>query len=500
MDIQGDPAFTPGSTSIDWSPAMISRRFLLVRSIIPMMILCLWPMAGAQTASVGQDQQVVMKPTAFRVGDYLIQGDRGRLFVKENRNNTNSGTIQIAFVRLRHPEPGPGREAPLVYLPGGPGQPVLDHIENFAATYQNYLNIGGRGDMLVVEQRGIGASHPRLDCPGVLSRPIDLPLSAEVMGSTHRRYIEDCLKRWIDKGVDPSGYNVVSMADDVDELRAALGYDQIKIVGESFGSHHALAVINRHPDKVERAALAAVIGPDDMFEMPSVVERQLAKVEKLAFDADHRDSNLSMTSILAGFDTPKNVSVPTDRGDLALEIGRYDLALATVTFSRQTAFLQQLPGLYDMVSRGDLSWLARWSAKVRQGHPSNLASLLITCASGASKERRALIKAEAADSLIGDAVDLLGADACAPVAELELGDAFRRPITTDIPMLLMSGALDLRAPPSNAEAILKGLSKGQHVVFPNVAHDFGEARDVQLDLTYRFLAHGDTQPNPALMP
>ena len=433
---------------------------------------------------------LTLLPTAFQAGRYLIEGDRGWLAVRENRDNPDSPMIELAFARFRHPQGG--EAAPIVYLPGGPGQPVMDHIEDFAATYKNYLNLGGGGDMLVLEQRGIGASRPRLDCPGLLARPGDQPLSAEIMGKTHKRYIKDCLDHWTEQGLDPGGYDVESMADDVDEIRAALGYERIALVGESFGAHHALTFIKRHGERVERAALSAVIGPDHMFEMPATVEQQLVQ----AGEGD----GAAMTRTLESLEEPVSVRAPDEAGGADLEIGRYDLALASVTFSRQTAFLQQLPRLYQMVAAGDLSWLAGWSSKIRSGYPSNLASLLITCASGASAERRAAITEEAKASLIGDAVDLLGADACAPVADLELGPAFRSPINADMPVLMISGELDPRAPPANAEALLPGLSRGHHVVFPGVSHDFGEARDAQLELTYRFLARGETTPNKTLLP
>ena len=69
-----------------------------------------------------------------------------------------------------------------------------------------------------------------------------------------------------------------------------------------------------------------------------------------------------------------------------------------------------------------------------------------------------------------------------------------------MPVLLISGELDPRAPPANAEAILPDLSQGHHVVFPDVSHDFGALRNAQLELVYRFLATGETEPNPDLMP
>ena len=463
--------------------------------VLSLLISALSVPMTSQADPSGTDQQVVIESTAFRVGDHLIAGDRGRLFVKENRQSAKTRHIEIAFVRFRDPDGGDF--PPIVHLPGGPGQPTLESPLDFASTYKNYLNLGGRGDMLVVEQRGIGESRPRLDCPGLLSRPLDLPLSAKIMATTHKRYIERCVDEWGEQGIDLDGYHVQSMADDIDDLRESLGYEQIKLIGESFGAHHALAVIQAHGDRVERAVLSAIIGPDDMFELPLLVERQLANAVRRTGDLGE---GTDMMSVLAELETPIDVNVTTETGDISLKIGRYDLALATVTYARHTAFLRQMPSLYRTFAEGDPTWLAQWSAKIRMGYPSNLASLLISCASGASAERRAMIGIQAAESLLGDAVDLLGGDVCTPLNDVVLSGRFRGPIKADMPILMMSGELDPRAPPDNAEQLLPHLSQAHHVVFPGVSHDFGEARQAQLELAYRFLARGDTEPNPDLLP
>ncbi len=473
------------------------RLALPVSALAGLVLSLAFTTAGTTLAA---DARVEVTPTVFRAGDYLIQGDRGRLFVPENREEADSRLIEIGFIRLRQEEGESSAEPPVVFLPGGPGQPVLEHAKDFAATYKNYLNLGGQSDMLVVEQRGIGQSKPRLDCPGELSRPLDKPLTAEIMGSTHRRFIETCMEHWIDEGVDPAGYNVVSMADDIDALREGLGYEKIKIFGESFGAHHGLAVIARHGEHVERAVLSAVIGPDDMFELPDEIDSRLQIIERRAIEAGSWQEQASMSAVLDGIDEPIDVRLQSGRQHLSLTLGRYDLELATVTLAQQTGFLEQLPLLYGAIAAGDATWLGTWSANLRTAHSTNLASLLITCASGASGERRAEITRQAAESPIGDAIDLLGAETCAPVADLELDGGFRQPIKAAMPVLLISGELDPRAPASNAEAILPDLEQGHHVVFPDVSHDFGRARTAKLELAYRFLAHGETEPNPKLLP
>ncbi len=445
--------------------------------------------------------QLTLKPTAFRSAGGLIQGDRGRLRVQENRSRADSRSIEIAFVRFRHPESGD--EAPIVYLPGGPGQPVIQDIDHFALAYRSYLDIGGKGDMLVVEQRGVGASRPRLDCPGVLSRPDDGPLSSDDMASSHVDYINTCMNHWRSRDVDFAGYNVIEMAADVDDVRAALGYEKLKLFGESFGTHHALAMIALYGERIERAALTAVIGPDDMFELPGTVDEQIARLSVLSRDdpalaGEEDDLDTLMTNAFASLEKPMTISLPTAGGgsaDGGIEVGRYDLALATVTMLRQTAFMRQLPGLYKRIAEGDAGWLGRWSAIIRQGQQSDLASLLIACASGASAERRVAIVEQAAESSLGDAVDLLSADACTPFEDLRIGQVDLPRLKAGMPVLMVSGELDPRAPPSNAEALLGSLPNASHVVFQGVSHDFGDGRDALLELIYRFLAFGETKPD-----
>ena len=465
---------------------------------IPAALAWLLSMSGcagieAQAAS----DRLTLKSTAFRSAGGLIEGERGRLSVPENRTQPESRSIEIAFVRFRHPESSDG--PPIVYLPGGPGQPVIQDIDHFALAYRAYLDIGGRGDMLVVEQRGVGASRPKLDCPGVLSRPDDGPLSSEGMATSHVRYINACMDYWQTRDLDFGGYNVVEMAADVDELRASLGYEKLKLFGESFGTHHALAMIALFGERIERAALTAVIGPDDMFELPASVDDRIERLSVLsrtdpALSSEKDDLSALMLQAFAALEEPITVSSPSAGGDGEIEVGRYDLALATVTMLRQTAFLRQLPTLYRRIMDGDASWLGQWSAAVRQGRQSDLASLLIACASGASSERRAMIAEQVTKSPLGDAVDLLSADACTPFEARAIEQVNLPSISADMPVLMVSAEFDSRAPSSNADALLEALPNATHVVFPGVSHDFGDGRDALLELIYNFLAHGETKP------
>src|SRR5262245_41572825 len=54
--------------------------------------------------------------------------------------------------------------------------------------------------------------------------------------------------------------------DDLDDVRAWLGYDKINLVGTSYGTQAALVYMRRHPDHVHSAILLAV-APTDL-KMP----------------------------------------------------------------------------------------------------------------------------------------------------------------------------------------------------------------------------------------
>ena len=73
-------------------------------------------------------------------------------------------------------------------------------------------------------------------------------------------------------------------ADDVEDLRHALGAAKISLVGHSYLSELALSVIRSHGDAVERAVLASVEGPGDHDTLPSVLDLQLKKIARLVAD------------------------------------------------------------------------------------------------------------------------------------------------------------------------------------------------------------------------
>ena len=68
--------------------------------------------------------------------------------------------------------------------------------------------------------------------------------------------------------------------DDIDEVRAALGYDKINLFGGSYGTRAAMVYLRQHPKHV-RAVMLQGVSPTNMYlpsDYPIQTERALQGV------------------------------------------------------------------------------------------------------------------------------------------------------------------------------------------------------------------------------
>jgi pimeloyl-ACP methyl ester carboxylesterase len=208
----------------------------------------------------------------------------GTLYVPESRGKADSRMIGVGFARIR--AAAPTGAPPVFWLPGGPGLSVLGAFaSNDMGRLRTWLGLRAVGDLVVLEQRGYTVRGEML-----MGRreawPLDRPASVQAQAESMRARARAAVAANPDK--DLSGYDVVEFAADVDDLRRALGYDEISLFGGSFGSQWSLAVIRLHPQIVARAVLSSVEPLDNGYDMPSHV---FASLQRIAHDAD-RDPGL----------------------------------------------------------------------------------------------------------------------------------------------------------------------------------------------------------------
>lgn len=75
----------------------------LFRSILPLLAVAfLWP-GNLLVTDAAQQRKLgglTLEPYEYKIEGHSIEGELGRLVVKENRRDPNSNLIELAFVRL----------------------------------------------------------------------------------------------------------------------------------------------------------------------------------------------------------------------------------------------------------------------------------------------------------------------------------------------------------------------------------------------------------------
>src|SRR6185436_4040396 len=135
---------------------------------------------------------------------------------------------------------------------GGPGQGAAGMARGLRGLFRRIQNTR---DSVLVDQRGTGKSRP-LDCKSDDESLKQLNESDE----TALARIKMCLGGL---QADARLYTTPIAMDDLDDVRAYLGYDRINLYGGSYGTRAALVYLRQHGAHVRSIVLDGV-APTDM--------------------------------------------------------------------------------------------------------------------------------------------------------------------------------------------------------------------------------------------
>lgn len=157
----------------------------------------------------------------------VVQGVNARcgtFVVPENRAEPNGRTIGLHVVVLPAQVEATPRIA-VAYLAGGPGDAATEQA--LTGRWQSSALRTSR-DLLLVDQRGTGGSKPP-------------------------------------HGADVTQYGTRMAMDDLDAVRAALGYRQLDVYGGSYGATAAQAYLKLHPSRVHTLILSGASALDIIY-------------------------------------------------------------------------------------------------------------------------------------------------------------------------------------------------------------------------------------------
>jgi pimeloyl-ACP methyl ester carboxylesterase len=420
---------------------------------------------------------LTLTPFTLQLEGQSISAELGRLVVREKRGNPNSNLIEIAFGRLKSTSTKPG--ATLVFLNGGPGQPStsLARIPEFLKIF---LKLRESGDVILLDIRGAGLSTPLL----VHREAPPLPPNAFTDEETALRILKEraraAAEHFRGQGVDLSAYNTIEAADDIEDLRQALGAQKLDLLGFSYGTHLALSVIRRHGQRINRVVLIGTEGPNHTLKLPGTSQKRLAELSKLvAADPVIGKKVPSLTRLLKrilGKLGKEPLTLPITAAatneKVKVIVSKFALQLIIEQDLGDTNDLPVFPALFYSIDQGDYSILKRFVEKRftrRSGYP--VLKDVMDLASGATRERQTQIKRESNACLLGNVMNFPYPDIGVAYGHPDLGDQFRSAIVTEVPTLFISGSLDANTPPFQADEVKTGFKRSIHLVVKNAGHE-----------------------------
>lgn len=179
----------------------------------------------------------------------LVYGaECGELTLKEHPADASSADIRIAILRL--PAISPVADAdPLFLIQGGPGGSSIDMANE---VHSFFSDVRKNRDLIFVDQRGTGKSNP-LACEQLQPEELTLPEAAQV--EKYLTLIKSCAKKY---QANSAFYTTVYAAQDLDAVRAALGYSNINLWGGSYGTRVALEYARQYPNSTRTIILDGV--------------------------------------------------------------------------------------------------------------------------------------------------------------------------------------------------------------------------------------------------
>ena len=447
----------------------MTERNMLSHRIVSLLVI--WTLGATGPAHTTEPA------TAFALAPCTPSGVEGPALcgtfeVFENRAARSGRKIGLKVVLLPATDPK-ARPEPWVYFAGGPGASVVKD----AAGLSRDPDIRKAQPVLLVDMRGTGESNG-LFCPSMMGERQVQGFLDEFLPTAQ---VRECAIEWKNKA-DLAQYTTANMVEDVEELRRALGLPKLDLEGASGGTRVVLEYLRRYPNSVRSAVIEGVVPPDARLPSTFAADAQAALdgvLGSCAADATCRaaypDPAGDLRDVLARLaKEPATVVLPDSKTGQPQTIRLAPQGLAqTLRYSLYLPSTSaQIPLLLSMAARGEYRPIVEL-AQFWGGAGVQLADglfLSVTCAEDLAFFDEAGAVAAAAGTFLGDFRVRLQKAACREWGVPAVDKSTLEPIRSAVPTLVVSGQWDPVTPSRWGEEVMKGLSKGRHIVVAGSGH------------------------------
>lgn len=394
----------------------------------------------------------------------------GTLTVFENREARQGRTIDLKIVVL----PALGNDAapdPLFFLAGGPGQGAAKMARQVRDLFGR---IQAHRDIVLVDQRGTGESN------GLECRSDDDSLaSINESDEAGLERLKTCLAGY---EADTRFYTTPIAMDDLDDVRAFLGYETINIYGGSYGTRAALVYLRQHEARV-RAVVLDGVAPTDM-RLPLYFARDAQRaLDRLIADcaadaacaAKHPNLAERARALFARLEAaPPTMRLTHPRTGVAEVVQvKAELVANIVASALYSPLLSSLvPELLARAEADDFQGMLAL-ATAGEGAGENMSAgmqLSVICAEDAPRVTEADIERESAGTIFARHLLASRLKACEFWPKGTVPASYYEPVRSSVPVLVLSGDLDPVTPPSWGEAVSGHLPNARHITAPATGH------------------------------
>ncbi|WP_372017156.1 alpha/beta fold hydrolase [Pseudoxanthomonas sp. 10H] len=403
-----------------------------------------------------------------------VQAQCASFEVPENREAPDGRRIRLNLAWLPATEEGSASEDPVFFLAGGPGQSAVQVWPQLDAAFRD---VRKQRHVVLVDQRGTGGSNLLACAPG--GEGDDPQATATPDAAAIADFAGRCAAEVAGRA-DPRFYTTTDAIADLDAVREAIGAAKVNLVGGSYGTRVAQQYARRYPQHVRSIVLDGVapndlvVGGEFAHTFEDALKLQTANCRELPACAKRfpQDARAQLDTLVARL---REAPAQVDYRDPATGESRSGTVNAdTVTglafmfsYMPQTASL--LPLVLDEASQGRYAPLMSLHDLMGRNMGGSMARGMqwsVICAEDADRYQ----EGGAEGTLLGPDVARMFFAACGSWPHGGRPDDFTAPLTSDLPVLLLSGEFDPVTPPRYAERVVQTLPNGRHLVLRGQAH------------------------------
>lgn len=433
----------------------------------------------------------------------------GFLVVPEDRSRADSPDVRLAVAVIQSmaedPEPDP-----IIFLEGGPGGRAL-------SGFQPWLDSGltQNRDLVLFDQRGTGFSQPDLNCPEANWYG---EADEGTAGGAPDSYVDAmlaCRDRLVSEGVDLAAYTSAASAADTHDLIRVLDYDEVNLLGISYGTRLALTMMRDFPQHIRSVVLDSPYPPNvnDYVEQAAIANRALEQL----FDACAADSacDTAYPNLETTFSTQverlnatpvETTTIDPETGEeYAIILDGNELFDTVDQGLYVTEIIPLLPRMIAETASNDydlLVELSQWLLWVpidELDSDSEGMFYSVMCYEELPFIRyEEVVDSVKAGDLVGDYILSnfeMDRTICATWGGDSVDPIENEPVQSDIPTLILAGAYDPRTPPEWGRVASETLENSFFYEFPGSGHGVSLDGGCPTEITQLFLNNPTSEPD-----